>query len=88
MQDMPLAKRLEKSPERLRMEALVAKVEARLRSNPEEGRGWDVLAPVYCVTVATRMPPMLLSGPSGFLAKTPSGWQGWAMPSACSTMEQ
>lgn len=26
---------------------LVAKVEERLRSHPEDGRGWDVIAPVY-----------------------------------------
>ena len=26
---------------------LVAKVEAHLRQNPEDGRGWDVIAPVY-----------------------------------------
>jgi cytochrome c-type biogenesis protein CcmH len=26
---------------------LVAKVEARLREHPEEGEGWDVIAPVY-----------------------------------------
>lgn len=26
---------------------LVAKVEARLREQPEDGRGWDVIAPVY-----------------------------------------
>lgn len=26
---------------------LIAKVEARLRDHPEDGRGWDVIAPVY-----------------------------------------
>jgi cytochrome c-type biogenesis protein CcmH len=29
------------------LEALVARVEARLREHPEEGEGWDVIAPVY-----------------------------------------
>ena len=29
------------------LEALVARVEARLRAHPEEGQGWDVIAPVY-----------------------------------------
>lgn len=33
--------------ERQRIDELVAKVEARLREHPEDGRGWDVLAPVY-----------------------------------------
>lgn len=27
--------------------ALVAEVEARLRTNPEDGRGWDAIAPIY-----------------------------------------
>ncbi len=29
------------------VEQLVAQVEARLRAQPEDGRGWDVIAPVY-----------------------------------------
>jgi cytochrome c-type biogenesis protein CcmH len=29
------------------LEALVARVEARLREHPDEGEGWDVIAPVY-----------------------------------------
>ena len=29
------------------VDALVAKVEERLRGNPDDGRGWDVIAPVY-----------------------------------------
>lgn len=30
-----------------RIEELVARVEQRLRAHPEEGQGWDVIAPVY-----------------------------------------
>ncbi|HXF53215.1 MAG TPA: c-type cytochrome biogenesis protein CcmI, partial [Hyphomicrobiaceae bacterium] len=30
-----------------KVEALVAEVEARLRESPGDGRGWDVIAPVY-----------------------------------------
>ena len=26
---------------------LIAKVEARLREHPEDGQGWDVIAPIY-----------------------------------------
>src|SRR5262249_30652947 len=29
------------------VEELVARVEARLRTNPGDGQGWDVIAPVY-----------------------------------------
>jgi cytochrome c-type biogenesis protein CcmH len=45
--DRPLAARLNNSASAKKIEALVAQVEARLRSHPEEGRGWEVLAPVY-----------------------------------------
>ncbi len=34
-------------PEAAQLVALVAKVEAHLATNPEDGRGWEVLAPVY-----------------------------------------
>ena len=45
--DQPLAARLEDPGNDRSLEALVAKVEARLREHPEEGEGWDVIAPVY-----------------------------------------
>ena len=45
--DSPLAARLNKSGDEKKIEALVARVEARLRQHPEEARGWEVLAPVY-----------------------------------------
>jgi cytochrome c-type biogenesis protein CcmH len=34
-------------PDRAAMTALVAKVEAHLAANPDDGRGWEVIAPVY-----------------------------------------
>jgi cytochrome c-type biogenesis protein CcmH len=34
---------LEQAP----VDALIAKVEARLRANPDDGQGWEVIAPVY-----------------------------------------
>jgi cytochrome c-type biogenesis protein CcmH len=43
----PLAARLGKPPEERSIETLVAQVEAHLANNPEDGRGWEVLAPVY-----------------------------------------
>lgn len=49
--DQPLAARLEATPDTLGdIDAMVAMVEARLAADPEEGQGWDVIAPVYAAT--------------------------------------
>jgi cytochrome c-type biogenesis protein CcmH len=45
--DQPLAARLQDPASDQNLAALVAKVEARLREYPEEGQGWEVIAPVY-----------------------------------------
>jgi len=44
--DQPLAARRD-GPENRSLAALVAHVEDRLESNPEDGRGWEVIGPVY-----------------------------------------
>ncbi|MBV5263153.1 c-type cytochrome biogenesis protein CcmI [Pinisolibacter aquiterrae] len=44
--DAPLARRLA-GAEGQSIEALVARVEAHLAANPEDARGWEVVAPVY-----------------------------------------
>lgn len=43
----PLAERLAKNPADSSVDELVARAEAHLASNPSDGRGWDVLAPIY-----------------------------------------
>lgn len=43
----PLAARLEAPSDAQNLASLVARVEARLRDHPEDGEGWDVIAPVY-----------------------------------------
>ena len=45
--DQPLAVRLQDPANEQNLAALVARVEARLRAHPEEGEGWEVIAPVY-----------------------------------------
>lgn len=55
MEAQPLQARLEavrqadraSAQEADQLRALVARAEAHLQSNPEDGRGWDVLAPIY-----------------------------------------
>ena len=43
----PQAARRELPPEQRSIADLVARVEAHLESNPEDGRGWEVVGPVY-----------------------------------------
>jgi cytochrome c-type biogenesis protein CcmH len=43
----PQAARRDAPIEERSIETLVARVEAHLESNPEDGRGWEVLSPVY-----------------------------------------
>ena len=45
--DQPIAVRRAAAPETAQIEMLVARVEERLRSHPDDGQGWDVVAPVY-----------------------------------------
>jgi cytochrome c-type biogenesis protein CcmH len=47
MPDAPLAPRQEAKLETQSIDQLVAKVEAHLAKNPEDGQGWDLIAPVY-----------------------------------------
>lgn len=43
----PLSARMQAPLETARVADLIARVETRLRQHPEDGQGWDVIAPVY-----------------------------------------
>ncbi len=45
--DQPLVARLQDPATEQNLPALIARVEARLRARPDEGEGWEVIAPVY-----------------------------------------
>jgi cytochrome c-type biogenesis protein CcmH len=47
MADAPLAARLGASPARMDLAAAIARIEAHLAQHPDDGRGYEVLAPVY-----------------------------------------
>jgi cytochrome c-type biogenesis protein CcmH len=47
MPQQPYAARFDQSPEAQRVTEMVERVEDRLREHPEDGAGWDVIAPVY-----------------------------------------
>jgi cytochrome c-type biogenesis protein CcmH len=67
----PLAARLEKNPADSSVDELVARAEAHLVANPDDGRGWDVLAPIYArlgrydEAVTAYRNAIRLSGPDG-----------------------
>lgn len=44
---LPLSARLTANPERNSVEELIARAERHLAEQPQDGRGWDVLAPIY-----------------------------------------
>ena len=44
---MPLSARLESSPQNSSVDELIARAETHLSQNPNDARGWDVLAPIY-----------------------------------------
>jgi cytochrome c-type biogenesis protein CcmH len=45
--DAPLEARLRQKPAELDIAAAVAKIEAHLAAHPEDGRAWEIVAPVY-----------------------------------------
>ncbi|WP_157015096.1 c-type cytochrome biogenesis protein CcmI [Mesorhizobium xinjiangense] len=45
--DQPLQARMSKDPSDSTADELVRRAEEHLRANPSDGRGWDVLAPIY-----------------------------------------
>lgn len=47
MPSQPLQARLEADPAKSSIDELVARAEKHLAANPNDGKGWDVLAPVY-----------------------------------------
>lgn len=47
MPDQALAARLDANPSTNSIDELIARAERHLVENPQDGRGWDVLAPIY-----------------------------------------
>jgi cytochrome c-type biogenesis protein CcmH len=44
---LPLSARLRDNPQQLDLRSAVARIEEHLASQPDDGRGWEVIAPVY-----------------------------------------
>lgn len=47
MPDRPLEARLNAPPDKIELVAAVARIERHLANKPEDGRGWQIIAPVY-----------------------------------------
>ena len=47
MPSMPFAQRTDPAVEQAQLAHLIVQVEARLREHPEQGKGWEAIAPVY-----------------------------------------
>jgi cytochrome c-type biogenesis protein CcmH len=45
--DQPLAPRLAQAPNTQSIDDVIARVESHLEQNPNDGRGWEVIAPIY-----------------------------------------
>ncbi|MEI9900789.1 MAG: c-type cytochrome biogenesis protein CcmI [Hyphomicrobium sp.] len=74
----PYATRLEAPIDQATAGDLVARVEAHLRANPEDGRGWDVLAPVYLRTGDTAAAADAFQRAMRLLGESPKRLAGFA----------
>jgi cytochrome c-type biogenesis protein CcmH len=77
----PYAARLNEPVDQATASDLVAKVEAHLRKNPNDGRGWDVLAPVYMRMGEFREAADAFQRATGLLGESPQRLAGFARAS-------
>ena len=81
----PLQARLAKSPASASADDLVAKVEARLRQQPDDGKGWDVIAPVYMTQGRYGDAADAYAKANSLLGESPARLEGFAMASIRAT---
>ena len=74
----PLSERLAEAVGADKPNDLVAKVEARLRDHPEDGTGWDVIAPVYYAMGRYADAAGAYSNALRLVGETPERLQGFA----------
>ncbi len=79
--DLPDQPRSGRSPEqaaRTQVEAMVARVEQRLREAPEDGTGWDVIAPIYLRLGRYGQAAEAYANANRLLGETPARLAGFA----------
>lgn len=76
---LPLDDRLAAAPERATAADLIAKVEARLRDVPDDGKGWEVIGPVYVAQGRFDEAVKAYANAIRLLGETPRRLEGLAM---------
>ncbi len=74
----PLSDRLAAATDSNKPNDLIAKVEERLREHPEDGTGWDVIAPVYYATGQYAGAATAYQNAIRLVGETPRRLQGFA----------
>lgn len=74
----PLSDRLAAATDSNKPNDLIAKVEERLREHPEDGTGWDVIAPVYYATGQYAGAATAYQNAIRLIGETPRRLQGFA----------
>jgi cytochrome c-type biogenesis protein CcmH len=76
--DVPHAGRSEASAVRDGVDAMIARVEDRLRAAPEDGNGWDVIAPIYLRMERYGQAAEAFANANRLLGETPKRLAGFA----------
>lgn len=74
----PFASRVSNNAAKASVAELIAKVEERLRDHPEDGQGWDAIAPVYLVQQRYDEAAGAFKKAMTLLGETPKRLQGFA----------
>ncbi|NOT70471.1 MAG: c-type cytochrome biogenesis protein CcmI [Hyphomicrobium sp.] len=74
----PLSERVAAKVDGTKPDDLIAKVEARLRDHPEDGKGWEVIAPVYMAQRRFSDAASAYASAIKVLGETPPRLQGFA----------
>ncbi len=75
---VPLRERIAAPVDGTKPEDLIAKVEARLRDHPDDGKGWDVIGPVYMARGQFVDAAAAYASAIKLLGETPARLQGFA----------
>lgn len=76
--DVPHAGRTPEDAARSQVAAMIARVESRLQAEPEDGNGWDVIAPIYLRMERYRDAAVAYANANRLLGETPKRLAGFA----------